>query len=100
MHHIDNMNNFKFKFNDFNGFAIGMPPVALQLVVIVIYWPRVEIFKQMSSESDYITRENPLGFLVVWGKGKFQRERLFFNVHVNFYLATTQIMNLNGTAQP
>ena len=50
-----NMNNVKFKFNDFNGFAIGMPPVAWQLVVTVIYWPRVEIFKQMSSESDYIT---------------------------------------------
>ena len=49
------INNVKFKFNDFNGFAIGMPPVAWQLVVTVIYWPRVEIFKQMSSESDYIT---------------------------------------------
>ena len=32
-----NMNNVKFKFNDFNGFAIGMPPVAWQLVVTVIY---------------------------------------------------------------
>ena len=50
-----NMNNVEFKFNDFNGFAIGIPPVAWQLVVTVIYWPRVEIFKQMSSESDYIT---------------------------------------------
>ena len=50
-----NMNNVKFKFNDFNGFAIGMPPVAWQLVVTVIYRPRVEIFKQMFSESDFIT---------------------------------------------
>ena len=39
-----NMNNVKFEFNDFNDFSIGMPPVARQLVVTVIYWPRVEIF--------------------------------------------------------
>ena len=32
-----NMNNVKFKFNDFNGFAIGIPTVAWQLVVTVIY---------------------------------------------------------------
>ena len=49
-----NMKNVKFKFSDFNGFPIGMPPVSWQLVITVIYWPRAEIFKQMSSESDYI----------------------------------------------
>ena len=32
-----NMNNVKFKFNDLNGFAIGIPTVAWQLVVTVIY---------------------------------------------------------------
>ena len=34
-----NMNNvtLRFKFNDFNNFAIGMPPVAWQLMVTVIY---------------------------------------------------------------
>ena len=34
-----NMNNItlNFKYNDFNDFAIGMPPVAWQLVVTVIY---------------------------------------------------------------
>ena len=34
-----NMKNvtWKFQSNDFNDFAIGMPPVAWQLVAIVIY---------------------------------------------------------------
>ena len=34
-----NMNNetLKLEFDDFNGFAIGMPPVTRQLVVNVIY---------------------------------------------------------------
>ena len=52
-----NMNNvtYKYKVNDFTDFAIVMPPVAWQLVVTVIYWPHVEIFKQTISESHYIT---------------------------------------------
>ena len=28
-----NMNNVKFKFSDFNGFAIGMPPVGSRMAV-------------------------------------------------------------------